>query len=286
MKKIRDLLFILFFYLISFVSSYFLTKLFNIDNLILSVFVWDVISTIIIFIFSIITENSSVYDPYWSIVPSIVGIYLMVYYGRYSLVHFVILGGILFWSLRLTINWINVTTGFSYEDWRYKMLRGKSKNKLEWFIYNFFGIHLVPTIFVFLGMLPMFDIFSHDVSYLSLIGVIFMVLGVLLELIADKDMHYFLRNTKEKKVCDYGLWKYSRHPNYLGEITFWFGIFISMILSVYNHYYFVIGFIMMVFMFNVISIPMMEKRQLTKRADYKNYINKTHRLLILPNRNK
>ena len=61
-----------------------------------------------------------------------------------------------------------------------------------------------------------------------------------------------------------------------------FIIYVSMILSTQIHWYYVVGFLGMVFLFNVISIPLMEKRQITRRSDYKDYILSTHRLLILP----
>ena len=68
-------------------------------------------------------------------------------------------------------------------------------------------------------------------------------------------------------VCDIGLWKYSRHPNYFGEITFWAGIFIMALgLNASENLMYGIGFFSMVVLFVFISIPMMEKRQMLKEG--------------------
>lgn len=97
-------------------------------------------------------------------------------------------------------------------------------------------------------------------------------------------MHAFLRTTTEKVTCRRGLWKYSRHPNYLGEILIWVGVYCSLLLTDYSLWFTFIGIIIMLFLFIVISIPMMEKRQVNRRSDYKDYQRKTSILLILPNK--
>lgn len=95
---------------------------------------------------------------------------------------------------------------------------------------------------------------------------------------------HFLRTTTEKVTCRRDLWKYSRHPNYLGEILIWVGVYCSLLLTDYSLWFTFIGIIIMLFLFIVISIPMMEKRQVNRRSDYKDYQRKTSILLILPNR--
>ena len=171
----------------------------------------------------------------------------MIVYKSYSINHIIFTLSILFYSLRLTINWIKGTNGFEYEDWRYRHFRETSKNKFMWFIINFFGIHLVPTLFVFLGMLPLFTIYSlPSLSILSNIGSLIVVGGSILELISDRQMAKFRSTNKERKCCSIGLWKYCRHPNYLGEMLIWVGVFVTMILSDTSSWYYIIGMIMMI----------------------------------------
>lgn len=287
MKKFRDLMIFFAIYIFAFIGAFAATYFMNIENLVLKVFIFDIIATVIVYIFSVIFKNSSVYDPYWSVLPGGVAIYLLIENGNISTTHLLVLLAILIWSFRLTINWIIVTSGFSYEDWRYKHYREKAgKNKLMWFIYNLFGIHLVPTLFVFGGMLPMFDIFALEaLNPWTYVGIFIILLGVTFELLADTSMHKFL-DSKEKGVCKKGVWKYSRHPNYLGEMTNWVGIFVCMIVNTQTHWYYVVGCLMIIFMFNVISIPLAENRLMPMILEYKEYRETVSRFLLLPNKHK
>ena len=89
---------------------------------------------------------------------------------------------------------------------------------------DLFAIHLIPTLQVFLGMLPVYVVSpapaatsAGSTSWRSLVG-----LGaVALELVADLQMHRFVRTEQPGQVMDRGLWGWSRHPNYFGEIGFW-----------------------------------------------------------------
>lgn len=288
MKKVRDLFLFLLIYLFAYGVSFGITYFIPLESMLLRVLIFDVIATIIVYLFSVVLNNSSVYDPYWSVLPMIVITFLCVWYKGYSWMHILVLLAVLFWSLRLTINWIIVTSGFSYEDWRYKYYKEKAgKNLFMRFVYNFFGIHLVPTLFVFLGMMPLFDIFElESLNLFTLIGVAVIILGVIFEILADTSMHKF-RDSKVGGTCNIGLWNYSRHPNYLGEMTVWFGIYLCMIVNTQVHWYFAIGFLGIVFMFNVISIPLIENHRLIpKHPEYVSYKQEVSRFLLLPHKAK
>ncbi len=256
-----------------------------INNTIIRFFIFDIVATIVTFIFSVIFKNSSVYDAYWSLTPMVMSIWLFIENRAFGIWQILFLIVFNIWSARLTFNWINVFTGFDYEDWRYRHYRDTVPRFL-WQIVNFTGIHLFPTLVVFLGMLPIFSIFSGDsdnAGPLSLIGMAVILCGVMLEHFADKSMHEFLRQQSEepggKRVCRNGLWNYSRHPNYFGEILIWVGVFLAMIFYDTEHWYYVVGAMAIAIMFNVVSIPLMEKRQLSRRPEYAQYKKETSRLI-------
>lgn len=89
--------------------------------------------------------------------------------------------------LRLTINWITVFTDFSYEDWRYIKFRNETP-KIFWPVVNFFGIHFMPTLVVFAGMLPLFVIAKIELGVKSIPGILVMLFGILMEYFADRQM--------------------------------------------------------------------------------------------------
>ncbi len=279
MKKIRDLTIILGIYLLAFavgiISSFF------VEGIMLKLFVFDLVATVVTFIFSVIYKNSSVYDAYWSFTPMLMAIWLFVVEKAFSLYQMLFLAVFLVWSLRLTMNWVEVFTDFSYEDWRYKKYRDETP-RIFWPVVNFFGIHLMPTLVVFAGMLPMFDLAKMRLNMWVFPGLIVMVMGILLEYFADRQMHAFLENAKPGQVCNLGLWNYSRHPNYLGEISFWLGVYLAMLPFSTEHWYYGIGALAVAILFNVVSIPLMEKRQLKRRPQYQAYKEETSRLLLRP----
>ena len=280
MKKFRDLTIVFLIYAVAYGAGY--AACFMLENTILKFFVFDVAATLVTFVFSLILHNSSVYDAYWSLTPMLMSIWLFIEMRAFSVWQIIFLVVFNIWSLRLTINWIIVFTDFSYEDWRYKKYREENK-PFMWFILNLIGIHYMPTFIVFAGMLPLFEIVNCDMNALSLIGDAVILLGTALEFFADKQMHTFLKMSKdstEKTTCRGGLWNYSRHPNYLGEITVWWGIFLVMLPFALTSWYYIAGAVAVTVLFNAVSIPLMEKRQLKRRSDYAEYCKTTSRLLI------
>ena len=281
MKKVKALSVIAAIYVGAYAAGFFSS--FYISNVILRYFVFDIAATVFTFVFSVIFRNSSVYDPFWSLTPMLFSVMLFIEKGAASPWQIVFLCVFNLWSLRLTVNWIGVFTDFSYEDWRYRKFRDENGPFLWQFI-NFTGIHMVPTLVVFAGMLPIFETAEHEMNALSLIGDAVILFGTALEYFADRSMHAFLGKTKEKVTCREGLWNYSRHPNYLGEISVWLGTFLVMLPYAPEKWYYVIGFVSVAVLFNVVSIPLMEKRQLSRRSDYEEYRKTVSRLLILPHK--
>lgn len=290
MKKTRDLLIITAIYIAAYAAGFAVSV--NIENVMLRLFVFDIAATVVTFVFSLLLHNSSVYDAYWSLTPMIMSVWLFViflqdehYAEILSAWHVLFFAVFNLWSLRLTINWITVFTDFSYEDWRYRKFRDENPPFL-WFIINFFGIHMVPTLVVFAGMLPLFQIVAMPLNALVLPGVAIMLCGIALEFFADRQMHSFLKEAEKtpdkKSVCRKGLWNYSRHPNYLGEISVWLGVFVAMIPFAPEKWSYGIGVVAVVVLFNVVSIPLMEKRQMARRPEYAEYKKTVSRLLPLP----
>ena len=286
MKKIKlkekcfDLLIFFLFYLISYVIGYFSS--FYIENTILRLFVFDVISTFIIYLFSLVIKNSSLYDAYWSLTPWVMLTFLIILnYTNLNIYHYIVYIVFSFWSFRLTLNWIITFENRKWIDWRYQDLKAKS-NKYTWQFINFFGIMMMPTLLVFVAFIPLIYVININLNALSLIGSLIILGGTILELFSDHYMHKFLKSNQHNEVINIGLWKYSRHPNYLGEILIWVGVYLILLLSAYEYWYLFVGMLLIILLFNFISIPLAEKRQLSKRSNYKEYQLETSRLLILP----
>lgn len=283
-SKIISSLIVVFIYLLAFLFVYFLFPMLPFSQTMINVLIADVIATIVVFTFSIIFSNSSVYDPYWSVAPPFIVVYLMtIFPDGNSLRQWTVLALVLFWSTRLTVNWLRGWQGFNHQDWRYTNIA--EKTGIFYWPVSFLGIHLMPTIFVFLGCLPLWYSMSSTDSFniYDIIAALWTFTVIMLEWIADEQLLKFKKSGSKESFMQSGLWAFSRHPNYLGEISFWIGIFLFLLSSTsWNNitgYWTVVGALSMVFLFLYISIPMMEKRNINRKPGYQGYINKVPSLL-------
>ena len=277
-NKILSLVVVYVLYVLAYLGGYFVGILIK-DNLYLSLFIMDVVATGIIWLFSIILKNTSLYDPYWSLTPWVMFTYLLIIFKVHNIYTFILYTVFSLWSWRLTMNWMITFKDLSWEDWRYKGYREKLSRPV-YELLNLVGLQMMPTIVVFAGFVPIIVLTKYDgTSALSLIGSAIILVGTLLEFFADHQMHVYLRKTTEHVTCKEGLWKYTRHPNYLGEILIWIGIYVALVSSMPEWWPVFSGALWMILLFEFISIPLMEKRQKKRRPDYEEYIKTTPRLV-------
>jgi steroid 5-alpha reductase family enzyme len=115
-----------------------------------------------------------------------------------------------------------------------------------------------------------------------------MFIGTLIEKLADDQLFEF-RKKKEGKLIDKGLWYYSRHPNYLGEVLFWWGVFLLILETIFmsfNLVYLIGCPLIMHCMFLFGSCPWMDQHMSEKKPEYKVYMKNNRNILFLWFRNK
>ncbi len=153
---------------------------------------------------------------------------------------------------------------------------------------KFLGFWLLQGVSVFIILIPSLLVFSSKVdsfNIYSIFGIIIFLSGLFIESIADFQKFNFITNSKNKgKWIDKGLWSYSRHPNYLGEIMVWSGIYFFAIFYLnLNHILISIispAFISFLLLF-VSGIPILEKSAMKKWGkdkEYRKYLKKTGKL--------
>ncbi len=243
------------------------------SHVLLHVLYADVAGTLVIFLFSRIFHNSSLYDPYWSVAPAVIVAYYL-YTSQYedsnrlrNILTFIL---VQWWSWRLTFNFLRGWQGIHQQDWRYDDLQQQS-GKLFPFV-ELFGIQLFPTFMVFAGCLPLYWIYFYggDLGIWDAIACVITFGAIFIEWLADRQLFQFIRKKKEKgSTLTSGLWAYSRHPNYFGEMMFWWGLFLfGLAACPQQWYYFVAGGIIITCLFFFISVPLIDKRMLRRRNNY------------------
>jgi steroid 5-alpha reductase family enzyme len=248
------------------------------------IFFADLAATIIIYIISSLFKNTSFYDPYWSVAPLVITLFYLVFpqASNYGSLRSIIVSILIFiWSVRLTYNWLRQWQGLKHEDWRYVSYRNKMGRSF-WLI-NLVGLQLMPTILVYLGSISLYPILylrTVNFWYLDILAIFITVIAIVIETIADQQLNRFTQNRESnQEYIKTGLWRYSRHPNYFGEILFWWGLYIFAIATNISFYWAIIGPISITILFNVVSIPLMEKRNLERKQNYHIYKEKVSRLI-------
>ena len=241
----------------------------------------DAASTVFVFIFSLIFKNASVYDPYWSVQPIIIAAAFALF-SKLTMASVLVLISITYWGIRLTGNWVYTFGGLKYQDWRYTKLN-EDTGKLYPLV-NFTGIHMVPTLVVYGATIPAVFLIREEAQANagSIIGTLVCLGAATLQLAADIQMHKYRKNGT-KGLINTGLWKYARHPNYLGEILMWWGVAIQAVSVMPGRWYLFAGAVANTILFFTVSIPMADKRQSSKPG-YSEYRARTRSLLPLPKR--
>jgi steroid 5-alpha reductase family enzyme len=249
----------------------------------------NLVATFVIFGWSVAHDNSSFYDAYWSLGP----IAIMLYWlnvpeaSEPTLRTWGVFGVIAAWGIRLTFNWARGWSGLDHEDWRYVAFREMSP-RFYWAI-SLGGIHLFPTLIVFAGLAAAYPSFldsGRAPGWIDLLAVGIGLTGIWLEWQADRQLNAFVRSDKRSgSILRSGLWRYSRHPNYLGEILIWWSLFMFGLSADPKWAAWAVAApAAMTAMFLFVSIPMLEKRSLERRPGYQRVIDETSMLIPLPRR--
>jgi steroid 5-alpha reductase family enzyme len=236
------------------------------------VVVADLVATLVVFGFSRAFDNSSFYDPYWSVAPMAMAAawWAAGHAGGANGERAALsLGLCLAWGLRLTFNWLRRWRGLDDEDWRYADFRPKAGAAYWWL--SFAGFHLFPTVVVLLGCMPLYLALTSGtpLGVLDALGAVMTAAGIIIEAIADNQLHRFLqRRHDDSRVLDSGLWAYSRHPNYFGEVLFWWGLALLGLAAAPGRWWLMLGAAGVTLMILVVSMPMIDQRALRKRPHY------------------
>ncbi len=247
----------------------------------------DAAATVVVFLSSVAVNNSSMYDPYWSVAPMFLAPAIMLHNDSSGAPLFrkiIVIALVMLWGARLTWNWARGWQGLGHEDFRYVDLR-KTTGKAYWIV-SFLGLHFMPTVCVFLGCLALFpalDTGTNNLSIFDAAGIIVTLGAIYLEARADKELRAFrLTNKEPGKNLDTGVWSLCRHPNYLGEVLFWWGLFFFAMAADSKALWTIIGPLWINCLFVFISIPLMTKRALARRPAYAEHMKRIPALLPRP----
>jgi steroid 5-alpha reductase family enzyme len=185
------------------------------------------------------------------------------------------------WGLRLATH-IALRARKGKPDPRYQEITKKWKG--NYWLRAYYSIFLTQGLLMLIVATPIYfasGLANDSLKFLIYAGGIIWTAGFIIEAVADQQLARFLKLKNRPKVLKTGLWKYSRHPNYFGELTQWWGIGV-IALSAEHGYLGLIGPLFISYLIVFVSgIPPIEKRR-QKDAEYKKYQKTTSSLIPLP----
>jgi steroid 5-alpha reductase family enzyme len=189
---------------------------------------------------------------------------------------------VIIWGLRLALH-IGMRNRSKGEDARYRKWRE------EWGRYatvrSFFQIFILQGVLLLVISLPVIRVITAPDTLLTLmdfLGSIVWLIGFLFEAISDWQLQQYKKDPAHKgTVITTGLWRYSRHPNYFGEVTLWWGVFL-LALAAPDGWMTIIGPITITaLILGVSGIPMLEKKY-EGNSEFRAYKRKTSAFFPLP----
>lgn len=193
---------------------------------------------------------------------------------------------ILIWGIRLSSH-IYKRNKNKPEDYRYQEWRNAWG---KWFLLRSYGqVFLLQGFLLLVISLPI--IFINSIAFDKIspwyysIGILIWTIGFLFESISDSQLKKFISKKENAgKIMKYGLWKYSRHPNYFGEVTCWWGLWIITLATV-GSFWTILGPLTITFLILKVSgVPLLEKRY-ENNIEFQEYKKTTSVFFPLPPKN-
>lgn len=241
-------------------------------NLFLSSLVLMIVYATIWFGLSVYKNRNDIADIAWGLGYIMICLFL-VFTTKSSNLALIVYGVICIWGLRLSV-YIYFRNRNKKEDFRYKKWRDEwGKN---FYLRSYLQVYLLQAMFLLVIISPVFLLASTPkatITSLSVVGMLIWGIGFFFQAVGDYQLSQFVRKN-ENDVLNTGLWRYSRHPNYFGEILMWWGIFIA-ILPLENSIYFIISPATISFLLIYVSgVPMLESKQKNNPV-YQQYAKET-----------
>lgn len=187
------------------------------------------------------------------------------------------------WGIRLGV-FLARRVGGESEDGRYRSLRETLGDRIQPFMFGFFQIQALWAVMFALPMWAAAQSPLEGLRWHDWFGLAIWAAALLGESVADAQLAQFRRNEQNRgKVCQQGLWRYSRHPNYFFEWVHWWAYVFIGIGSAWWWVTWVGVVVMLVFLTKVTGIPYTEKQALRSRGDaYRRYQATTSSFFPLP----
>lgn len=236
------------------------------------------------FLIALYKKRNDVADIAWGIGYIIICSYLFIATERWTVL-LVLYSLILIWGLRLSIHIYNRNKN-KKEDYRYQAWRNEWGKNFFW--RSYLQVFILQGFILLIIISPVINAAAAapvNWSIFSWLGIGCWIVGFYFQAIGDHQLAVFVKQKKPGEIIQTGLWKFSRHPNYFGEIMMWWGIFIITIPIQHSIYFLISPVTITLLLVYVSGIPLLEKKY-KGNAAFDEYKKRTSMLIPMPPRKK
>lgn len=238
----------------------------------------------VMYFVGLMRKDNSVLDISWGIGFVLVSVMTLFASGSLSLPKILLTSLIILWGTRLAI-YISIRNYGKGEDYRYKKFRERWGEK-TW-LYSIFYIFVTQALVLWFMAFPILLVNKSRLDTLSfsmILGVLVWIVGFFFETVGDYQLLQFKKNLSNKnKIMKEGLWQYTRHPNYFGEATMWWGIFIFSLSAPGSWIGIVSPALITLLLLRISGVTMTEKKY-ENDLQYKIYKEETSAFIPMPPR--
>lgn len=230
--------------------------------------------------------DTSIIDRYWGPMCAAPGFFTLLQTGVYSTHAMVLVGLSGVWALRLAYhitrrNW-NAGEDFRYQEGSSPAVT-KASSPLRSLILVFFGQATLAWLISAPVQFGQFYSAGETMSLLAWLGIALWAFGFYFEAVGDWQLRRFKAEPENKgRIMDKGLWAWTRHPNYFGDSTVWFGLFLIALDSPLGIYSFYGPLILYFFLTRLTGKDLTERVMLARYPAYRDYIDSTSAFFPLP----
>jgi steroid 5-alpha reductase family enzyme len=234
-----------------------------------------------IWLLSLVLRNAGIVDVFWGLgFVVVVFVYLAGgdgFIGRKILITTLVA----IWGLRLSLHILRRNWGQD-EDYRYRQWRENAGAKFWWT--SFFQVFLLQGILLWLISSPLLAAHFYDspdsFTAVDILGALVWGVGLCFEAVGDWQLARFKSDPANRgKVMRAGLWRYTRHPNYFGDATVWWGLFIVAASTGSGVWTFFSPILMTFLLLRVSGVALLERNQAETKPQYREYIESTSAFL-------
>ncbi|MBI1770429.1 MAG: DUF1295 domain-containing protein [Bacteroidetes bacterium] len=236
----------------------------------LHLFIYGAIALFLIFtltwLIQLKTKNAAIVDSVWAASFPILALIYFLQSSSSAFRNVMFLSMVLVWGMRLA-SYLLVRALSHAEDIRYTALRKKWGNLQNILMLRFFYFQAILALILSLPFALILISPTSDLIFIEWIGIAIWIIGVVGESIADAQLKKFKSNSENQdKICEVGLWNYSRHPNYFFEWLVWTSYFMFALGSPWGWLSIISPLLILYFLLKVTGIPNTEEQMIKSRG--------------------